>query len=280
MRMRSRALWGAATALSGLLTGGLVLVATANEKSDLQPPIASRTLDAGSALGAHADPRTDDERLSEAPSDEGRTVHLIGEVNSDKIVAREGPSAQAKGIATFGRLNEQGAPQVFLLQPQETDAQGLLPEGTTWVKALLPLRPNGTSGYLEVEDLLIRNTSYRLVIDTSAFNLKLYEGDSLVMRVPVGIGTGSTPTPIGDFYLASLLKPPDPNSVYGTYAYGLSGYSETLLDWKGGGVIGLHGTNHPGSLGRAVSHGCIRMRNSNIEKLVPLLPLGTPIQIK
>ena len=47
-----------------------------------------------------------------------------------------------------------------------------------------------------------------------------------------------------------------------------------------GGVIGLHGTNDPSSIGNRESHGCIRLYNRDIEKLVPLLPLGTPVVIR
>ncbi|MBA2725036.1 MAG: L,D-transpeptidase, partial [Actinobacteria bacterium] len=171
-------------------------------------------------------------------------------------------------LGTFGTTNEQGAPQVFLLEPEKLDADGGLPANQEWVRALLPIRPNQTSGYLKVEDLEIVSTDFRIEVDRSAFELTVYAGKEEFMKVPIGLGTGETPTPVGRFYLASLLQPPDPTSVYGVYAYGLSGYSETLLDWKGGGVIGLHGTNDPESIGSEVSHGCIRMLNEDIEKLV------------
>lgn len=271
----SRSRFALTSFLAVVLMSGLILVAVQNERATEEPASAAES-DPVPAAATYSTENT----ISPSPSTtEGEPIHLVGEVNAQRIVARAGPGEEFEKIASFEKFNDQGAPQVFLLEPHETDAQGLLPEDSSWVKALLPLRPNGTTGYLAVEDLVVRHTPYRLVVDTAAFRLKVFEGDSLIMKVPVGIGTGRTPTPIGDFFLASLLEPPDPSTVYGTYAYGLSGYSETLLDWKGGGVIGLHGTNDPSSIGNAVSHGCIRMRNRDIEKLVPLLPLGTPIKI-
>ena len=51
----------------------------------------------------------------------------------------------------------------------------------------------------------------------------------------------------------------------------------TVAAEEGDGLVGLHGTNAPGSIGRAVSHGCIRMSNSGITKLAGILPLGTPL---
>jgi lipoprotein-anchoring transpeptidase ErfK/SrfK len=96
----------------------------------------------------------------------------------------------------------------------------------------------------------------------------------------VGIGTGETPTPVGTFYLAGLFKPPDTTTVYGVSIYTLSGFSEVLTNWQLGGIIGLHGTNDPTSIGRDASHGCIRMLNRDILSLERILPLGTPIVIR
>lgn len=232
--------------------------------------------------GAVPAPRPGERALpgtSREPPGPGAPPYLIGTVVSGPIAARLAPSPDAQVIARFGEVNDQGAPQVFLLQPEKRSPDGGLPPGAEWVRALLPVRPNGTRGYLPLAQLEVSFTTYRIEVDTEAFELTLFDGDEVVLRVPVGIGKGDTPTPKGDFYLASLLQPPDPDTVYGTYAYGLSGYSETLRDWADGGIIGIHGTNDPSSIGRAVSHGCIRLRNRDIEHLVELLPLGTPVHI-
>ncbi len=168
--------------------------------------------------------------------------------------------------------------------------------GDLWFKVLLPVRPNGTTGYIEAADVSVSQTLYRLKVVRNKFSVSFYEGCELVKKFKVGIGNGATPTPVGDFYLQALYKLPNPNTIYGTYAYALSGYSEVIKQWqsgdcagvsaaearegKCGGIIGLHGTNDPdGSIGRYVSNGCIRMRNKDIESMVPRLPLGTPIEI-
>jgi lipoprotein-anchoring transpeptidase ErfK/SrfK len=75
--------------------------------------------------------------------------------------------------------------------------------------------------------------------------------------------------------------PPTANGPYGPYAYGLSGFSNVLTSFgSGDGVIGIHGTNEPWLIGKDVSHGCIRMRNDDIERLAQFLPLGTPVEIR
>ena len=67
--------------------------------------------------------------------------------------------------------------------------------------------------------------------------------------------------------------------VYGTRAIGTSAYAPGLTDWPGGGVVGMHGTNEPGLIPGRPSHGCIRLRNSAINRLYRLVPKGTPIEI-
>ena len=102
-------------------------------------------------------------------------------------------------------------------------------------------------------------------------------GSLLVDQEAVAVGTGGTPTPLGTFYLTELIRPVG-QPWYGPYAYTLSAHSDVLHAFMGGdGTVGLHGTNNPGSIGRAASHGCIRVSNTTITKLAGMLPLGTPV---
>jgi lipoprotein-anchoring transpeptidase ErfK/SrfK len=200
-------------------------------------------------------------------------VSLIGTVSTAKVQARSRPSTGARILHTFGRRNVQGNPQVFLL----LDAKVV--RHTTWFSALLPVRPNGTTGFIESSQLTLTRTPYHLTVSKEKRRLQLWKGCQKVRTYPVAIGRKTTPTPTGTFYLASLVRPPTANSVYGTYAFGLSGYSAVIRTWKWGGVIGLHGTNDPSSIGHYTSHGCIRLYNQDIDRLVRILPLGTPISI-
>lgn len=189
-------------------------------------------------------------------------------------MARRAPSPNARPVAPFPRINAQGSPQVFVLVGPEVGR-----DGETWYRALLPVRPNGTTGFIPSDAVRLSETDYRLVVDRARLTLTVWNGCEVFRRYPIGLGAEATPTPVGSFYLISLLEPPDPHSIYGTYAYGLSAYSEAITDWEGGGIVGLHGTNDPSSIGKRKSHGCIRMRNGDIEELAKILPLGTPIDI-
>ena len=144
----------------------------------------------------------------------------------------------------------------------------------------LPLRPNGSQGWIDKTKVKLGSHDFKLIVELSAHKLIAMKGTAEVLNAPIGVGKGQTPTPNGTYYITELLQPPNPDSVYGTYAYGLSGFSEVLNSFGGGdGQVGIHGTNDPASIGKDVSHGCIRLNNADIEKLVKMLPLGTPVQV-
>ncbi len=71
----------------------------------------------------------------------------------------------------------------------------------------------------------------------------------------------------------NIVVPP-----YGTSARRYLGVMGTRRLELGDGY-GIHGTDHPESIGQSVSHGCVRMRNEDIEKLYPMVPIGTPVYI-
>lgn len=181
------------------------------------------------------------------------------------------PSAgAATPTTTLANPTESGGPLVFLVEQRQAD----------WVRVQLPIRPNGSTGWVRVGDVTLAANPYRIDIALGAHRLVVHKGDKVVADDPIGVGTSSTPTPGGKYYIKELLKPPNPNGAYGPYAYGLSGFSNVLNDFAGGdGVIGLHGTNDPSTIGRDVSHGCIRLNNDDIRALVAMLPLGTPVHI-
>lgn len=195
---------------------------------------------------------------------------LIATATIGELVAFSGPSASADQVARFTHPTESGAPLVFQVLQSDGD----------WLEVLLPIRPNGSTGWILSDQVAVTETPYRMEIDVSGHRLLVWRDGELLVDTPVAIGTGETPTPIGAFYLTELVRPPTPNSIYGTHAYGLSGYSETLTEFRGGtGVIGIHGTNEPESLGTDVSHGCIRVANEVIDEMTTYLPLGTPVVI-
>jgi len=108
---------------------------------------------------------------------------------------------------------------------------------------------------------------YRIVVDLSDRTLYLLDGDAVVNQFPVGIGRMVTRTPTGDYRIVN--KQANPGGPFGVLWMGLSKPH-----------YGIHGTNNPSSIGRMVSHGCIRMRNEDVLKLSSLAPIGTRVTIR
>jgi len=163
-------------------------------------------------------------------------------------------------------------PLVFLVKEIQDDA----------VEVYLPVRPNGSTGWVERSAVDLYSTNFAIDVYLADHELTVSQDGVVVATYPIGTGQDELPTPGGVYFLRELLAPPNPNGPYGPYAYGLSGFSPVLDNFKGGdAVIGIHGTNQPESIGGNVSHGCIRMNNDDITALVQTwqLPLGAPVYI-
>jgi lipoprotein-anchoring transpeptidase ErfK/SrfK len=97
-----------------------------------------------------------------------------------------------------------------------------------------------------------------------------------LLHAKVAVGAPGRETPLGEFYVTARFVPDDP--FLGSYALETSAYSR-LTEWPGGGKVGIHGTSKPWLLGKAVSHGCVRVSNQTALALRRLAPVGTPISI-
>jgi lipoprotein-anchoring transpeptidase ErfK/SrfK len=198
------------------------------------------------------------------------TRTTVAQARVGRVAVYESPGASAPRWR-LANPQPSGAPLVFLVQQHRGG----------WLRALLPIRPNGSTGWIRSTDVHLSQHEFRIVVTLRAHRITVYQGARIIAREPIAVGTRQTPTPGGVYYTKELLQPPNPAGAYGPYAYGLSGFSNVLTSFAGGdGVIGIHGTNDPSLLGKDVSHGCIRMSNAGITKLAKLLPLGVPVRIQ
>jgi L,D-transpeptidase catalytic domain len=148
-----------------------------------------------------------------------------------------------------------------------------------WIQVAIPVRPNGTVGWVRFDDVNVLSVPFRVVVDKSTNTMTIEQNGSEVFRRSVAIGTGDTPTPTGLFFIREIIRT-DTNGPYGPYVLGLSGYSDVLQTFADGeGAIGIHGTNQPGLIGTNASFGCVRVTNDVMEAIVRMLPLGTPVEI-
>lgn len=223
------------------------------------PAAPGTTTAAGDSAAAAAAPGPTNPRLSTVAE------AVVGSV---VVYDRPGEPSPARRLE---HPQASGAPLVFLVKGRQGD----------WLHVLLPARPNGSTGWIRQSDVSLSDHDYWIVVELGAHRITVYKGEAVFLQEPVAVGKGSTPTPGGSYYIKELLQPPDPNTVYGPYAYGLSGFSNVLTKFgTGEGVIGIHGNNDESVLGTDVSAGCIRMSNSGITRLARTLPLGVPVEIR
>lgn len=154
-------------------------------------------------------------------------------------------------------------------------------DGREWLRLLLPVRPNGTEGWVPADLVRLNQTRLRILIDQSERRLVLFSGGREVVGVPVAIGAPGTPTPNGRFAVAEMLYTRTPGAFLGPVVFPLTGYSETLNEYAGGdGRVAIHGTSLPWLLGTRASHGCIRVENRWIVRLSHVVRPGTPVEIR
>jgi lipoprotein-anchoring transpeptidase ErfK/SrfK len=120
-----------------------------------------------------------------------------------------------------------------------------------------------------------------LVVDLSDRTLSYHQNGEEVVSTTVAIGTEGNPTPTGSFFVTDNVTLANPASPWGPHALGLSARSDTITEFNGGdGIVGIHGTNRPESIGEAASLGCVRVPNEVIIRLHELVRVGTPVEIR
>jgi len=128
-------------------------------------------------------------------------------------------------------------------------------------------------------EVFAENGTRRVIVSIPDRKIAVLENGRVVKVYPIAVGKMSTPSPNGNFHIATrIVKPtwfqpgkivrPGPANPLGTRWMGIG--------YKG---YGIHGTNQPRSIGKAASHGCIRMRNQDVEELFELVQVGDPVDL-
>jgi len=194
----------------------------------------------------------------------------VAHVRVRRLAVYRSPGSK-RPLLVLRKRDPNGTQRAFLVRATRGD----------WVRIYLPTRPNGSQGWVRRRAVRMYTNGYRLVVRLRSHKLALWRGSHLLAVYPIAVGTPSTPTPRGLYYIVELLQPSNPNGSYGPYSFGLSAHSNVLQRFAGAnGRVGLHGTNQPGLIGSDVSHGCIRLRNAAVRQLARILPLGTPVYIR
>lgn len=110
--------------------------------------------------------------------------------------------------------------------------------------------------------------------------LALVEDGRTLKLYPVAVGAPESPSPEGEFKVINRIENPTyyrPGTVIEPGKDNPLGTRWIGLNLKG---YGIHGTNVPASIGKAASHGCIRMRQSDLEELFAILRPGDVVKIR
>jgi lipoprotein-anchoring transpeptidase ErfK/SrfK len=184
------------------------------------------------------------------------------------------PDTSAPVVARLGKRTTVGYPTLFLVESVREVG------GAPWYKVSVPAPPNDTKGWVPDGRLAFYTTTSKIVIDLSQRTLSVYRRGALEGSWPVAVGRPGLSTPTGAYFVTMKLRPPDPTGPYGVLALATSAYQPKLSSWEGGGIVAIHGTNEPWLIGKAISHGCVRMKNRAVEQVSRLVPAGSPIFIQ
>ncbi len=193
----------------------------------------------------------------------------IADATGPRIGLYSDPGDAEPGLVLKNPTAE-GLPVVFLVMDRQDD----------WIEVQLSRRPHMRTAWVRASDVSLRQTPYKVVVDTGARRLTAYNGGSVVLEAPVGVGTGRTPTPTGYFFIDGIVALGSSGGPYGSHQLSVAGFSNVLTSFGGGnGQIAIHGTNQPALVGSPVSNGCVRMTNPDVARLASMVPNGTPVEI-
>ena len=119
-----------------------------------------------------------------------------------------------------------------------------------------------------------------IVINLPSRTLELYSKTNLIKVYPIAIGKSSTPSPLGNFQI--INKEVTPCWIHPRNGNIVPSGPDNPLGYRWmefSPLYGIHGTNAPWAIGLAVSNGCIRMHEENVEELFEVVSYGTPVQI-
>jgi lipoprotein-anchoring transpeptidase ErfK/SrfK len=148
------------------------------------------------------------------------------------------------------------------------------------LKVMLAQRPDNSTSWIKRKSAVLSRVHYAIVVDISQHWLYVfYKGDQ-IGSFPVGTGASGTPTPTGRFFVAFHAPPNGPG--YGSVMLETSAHSRVIAHFEGGdaAIIAIHGPvgsdAQIGNHGAAISNGCIRMHNGDLQH-VKHVRNGSPV---
>lgn len=192
-------------------------------------------------------------------------------------VARVAPSIHARRVeAVDARRPLTGSRTILPVLGKASHRRG-----GSWLQVRLPGRPNGHTGWISTRRTKLTSTPWHIVVKLTTGWVTVYRGGRVTRRFRAVVGSPSTPTPKGSFFIEEslALSSSEPGAPF---ALATSARSNVFQEFDGGpGQIGIHGTHGlSGAPGTASSHGCIRLRTRAITWLARRIGAGVPLTIE
>ncbi len=147
-----------------------------------------------------------------------------------------------------------------------------------WGRVEIPYVWPRRHGWIPLRGLSRRTTAVEVHADLSERRITVTKFDRVLFSIPAAIGRAGSPTPPGEYFVTDRIA--FSGGYLGTFAFGISGIQPRLpAGWSGGDQLAIHGTNAPSTIGTPASAGCLRVSERSLDRLKPLLQLGTPVII-
>lgn len=194
---------------------------------------------------------------------------LVGIPRPMPLTARPGGGARVGIMPSSSR---------YYHQPLEAWVVRLSPDGH-YGRVPVPYAASARFGWISLAGMERHTTTVSVLVDLSKHQVSVERNGTTIMRFPAATGAPSSPTPPGDYFVTDRVAFPA-GGPFGTFAFGISGIQTHLpVGWTAGDQLAIHGTDAPASIGTSASAGCIRVTESALERLRPILRLGTPVVI-
>jgi lipoprotein-anchoring transpeptidase ErfK/SrfK len=147
----------------------------------------------------------------------------------------------------------------------------------SWLGVISNLAGNNQVGWIPASSATLSRVNWKLEASLSHRALSVMHNGQLVARYSIAVGAPADPTPTGRFAVTDRLSTGDPAGPYGCCILALSAVApHAIQDWSGGNRIAIHSTPEVESIGKPVSHGCMRLTLAEGRWLLSHIPLGTP----
>jgi len=278
MRRERLRLWGLSTAIVVVLSTPLVLGAStagakpaAVDRVELSPLTrGAAPLSVGPATLTSAPSGTEGAHGSGGGSPRPQPAMLVRV--RPGLTMRAHPDADAHAVGTMPSSSKYyHVPLVAWIQEVSSNGR--------WGRVEVPYAWPRRDGWILIAGLPHASTGVSVDVDLSRHHVTVSRFGHRLLSAPAATGAPGSPTPPGSYFVTDRV-PFAAGSSYGAFAFGISGIQPHLPPgWTGGNQLALHGTNDPGSIGGSNSAGCVRVGAATLQRLIPLLRLGTPVVI-